>query len=100
MDMQNQQMNPLTPEVKKSSKMIWVIVAVVIVIVIAVVWWMWGGTVNVPSETPEGVSPEVSGEIPEALEDTTPVINQELESINDVDLEKELEGINADINNL
>jgi multidrug resistance efflux pump len=88
---------------QKKSKTTLIIIAVVIILVLAIAWWQMGGgeepamTDLENAEVPTNVSPEV----PEGtLEDTTPVIQQELESIDTGDLEKEFEQIDQDLNNL
>jgi cell division protein FtsN len=88
---------------QKKSKTVLIIVAVVIVAIIAVIWWQMGGKKESPvskmgpTEVPTDVSPEVPAG---TLEDTTPVINQELQSIDTGDLEKEFQQIDKDLNNL
>lgn len=96
-------MPPMAPAPQKKSGMMWVIVAVVLVVVLALLWWQLGtdnGAMTDNQETTE-VPTEVSPEIPlDTLDDTTPVINQELESINTGDIESEFETINQDLENL
>lgn len=82
------------------SKNVIVVIAVVIVILLVLVWWWQMKNVAVVEELQTDIQ---SGELtptPTPLEDTTPVIQQDLQGINDVNLDKELESINADLNNL
>lgn len=87
---------------QKKSKTVLIILAVIIIAIIAVVWWQVEKKEPPvseigPTEVPTDVSPEVPAG---TLEDTTPVINQELQSINTGDLEKEFQQIDKDLNNL
>lgn len=88
---------------QKKSKTVLIVVAVVIVAIIAIAWWQMGSEKEPPiDETgPTEVPTDVPSEVPAGtLEDTTPVINQELQSINTGDLEKEFQQIDKDLNNL
>lgn len=85
------------------NKNIVIVIALVIVVLLALVW-VWQSKNSVTNES-EGVNQgtEQSGvltPVPTPLEDTTPVIQQDLQGINDINLDKEFESINTDLNKL
>lgn len=101
------QQNPISqgmpPMPQKKAGSMWVGVVVVIVVVAALLWWQFGmgDDAIVDDGALNTVPTEVSPEVPlGTLEDTTPVINQELQSIDTGDLEKEFQGIDNDMKNL
>jgi len=87
-----------TPSPK--SKNVLIIVALIIVVLLALVWWWQVKNVEVIEEPKVDVESGELAPTPTPLEDTTPVIQQDLQGINDINLDKELESINADLNNL
>lgn len=87
----------------KKSLIVFIVIGVVVVILIGLGVWYWQGqkdkalspSVNIPA-TPgitqlPPASPSVTGE------DSTPVINQELNNIGINDLNKEFQSIDADL---
>lgn len=100
--------SPVTPAPKKKSGTTgWIIIVIVLIIALALLWWQFGVEQEAmidesgSQETMEILPTEVSPEVPlDTLEDTTPVINHELESIDTGDLESEFEMINQDLENL
>ena len=89
----------ITPSPK--SKNILIVVALIIVVLLALVWW-WQ-TSSVVTEEQQPVVDVESGTLATTsmpFEDTTPVIQQDLQGINDINLDEELKSINADLNNL
>lgn len=81
------------------KKNIGIVVAIVIVILLALAWWQMKNT-TVIEEPQADVESGALAPTPTPLEDTTPVIQQDLQGIDNVNLDKELESINADLNNL
>lgn len=81
------------------KKTLLIIIALVIIILIVwLVWWKTGfkATPTTGEQTPSAVEEQTA--VPESVSD----IGQELEGVNlnDSELEKELQGINSDLNNL
>ncbi|MEW6616837.1 MAG: hypothetical protein AB1333_00185 [Patescibacteria group bacterium] len=96
MEQTTQQTNMPSPK----NRNIVVVIALIIVILLVLAWWWQMKNAMVVEEPKVDVQ---SGELtptPTPLEDTTPVIQQDLQGINDINLDKELESINADLNNL
>lgn len=81
---------------KKNLILIIVIIAIAVGIIIAMSSKTEKENVSVPAEKPAA---EV-GTQPSVKEDSTAAINQELESIENIDLDKELKTIDADLQNL
>lgn len=74
------------------NKSIWIIV---IIVIIAVGYWLWNSKWQQPA--PESALPEV----PEvSQEDMTAVIQQDLEQTDLGDIEKQFQGIDAELNSL
>ena len=96
--MEQKTQQTITPPSK--GKNILIVVALVIVVLLALVWWWQVKNVEVVEEPKVDVE---SGELTATstpLEDTTPVIEQDLQGINDVNLDQELKNIDTDLNNL
>ncbi len=84
---------------ESKSKGITIIIAIVVIVLLALLWWWQSGNpvkTGVETNVPNG---DLSA-TPVPLEDTTPVINNDLKGINNVDIKKELQQINTDINSL
>jgi len=97
------EMNPTgMNQTSKKSSAPWIVVAVILIIIIALAWWWYGSGGEVYEEPlPQEPTGEISDEVPEeGLEDTTPVINQDIDSIDLGDLEAEFDQIDAELDNL
>ncbi len=96
MDEQSQ-MTASSPSKQKKS-VAWIISAIIILaIIIAVSVWQNAKT---PFKEESADTNEI-GDVPtDSLEDTTPVINEEIDSININDLEQEFKNLDKDIENL
>lgn len=82
------------------SKTILMVIALVIIILLAFLWWWQTNSIKTNTQPTANVQ---NGELTTTtvpLEDTTPVIKQDLQGINDVNLDKEFQSINADLNKL
>jgi|GEM_PF-1642415 len=96
MEQTTQQINIPSPK----KKNVVVVIAIIIVILLVLAWW-WQMKNTAVVETPQAdVQSGALTPTPAPLEDTTPVIRQDLQGINDVNLDKELQSINTDLNNL
>lgn len=81
---------------KKNLILIIVIIAIAVGIIVAMSFKT--GKENLP--VPAGKPAAEVGTQPSVKEDSTAVINQELESIENIDLDKEFKTIDADLQNL
>jgi cytoskeletal protein RodZ len=88
------------PQPKRKNTLL-IIVAVIVLIIIAFLWW---SQMNVLEQNEEQTGADAQSgalsQTPTPLEDTTPVISQDLQGISDIDLEKEMQQINVDVNAL
>lgn len=96
MEQITQQINIPSPKNKNAV----IIIAIIIVILLVLAWWWQTKNATVVEEPQTDIQSGELAPTPTPLEDTTPVIQQDLQGINDINLDKELESINADLNNL
>lgn len=74
---------------------IWPIILILILVILVGVWYWWSKKVSVPTAPVKKPTEKV---IPK--EDSVSAINQELEGIQTLDLEKEFKEIDQDLNSL
>lgn len=77
-----------------------IVIAIIIVILLALAWWLQMKNATVVEEPQTDIQSGELAPAPTPLEDTIPVIQQDLQGINDINLDEELESINTDLNNL
>lgn len=91
-------------QTKKTNIWLWVLMVVVILIVVGIVWWQVKKITMVPKEGVE--IPKEEAEVPSVSEekelpsDTTEEILKEVENVEALDLEKEFQEIDQDLNSL
>ena len=96
------QMNTMgTEPTKKSSSIFWIIAVVILVLIVVVWWWQSDATTEMEEPMPSEQTGEISEEVPTVSdEDTTPAIDEDLDSVDLTDLEDEFMQIDSDLENL
>ena len=84
-------------QTKKTNIWLWILIVVVVLIVVGIVWWKVKKISRVPGEEVEIPSVSEGKELPS---DTTEEILKEVENIEVLDLEKEFQEIDQDLNSL
>lgn len=104
MDTQNQ--NPIVPK-QPFSKSALAVVGLVIIVLVVIGLWMWKENAKWAETPPAATSAPAesqqagdSGAATTTAQDSTQAIQQDLEGINSVDLQKEFDQIDADLNSL
>jgi flagellar basal body-associated protein FliL len=98
--MDEQSQIPTIPAEKRKKSIAWIIAALIIIVILVAVS-MWQNSKTKVNDEAEEATPNEIGDLPtDSTEDTTPVINEDIDSIDINDLEQEFKDIDKDIESL